>query len=149
VHAALDLREQLVRELARLDAPPPHRRPLVADEVRQLSRVPGAAIGAHSVNHLALPDQTAAVMEREIEDCRAALRRVTGCEVEHFAYPYGAVTRACADAVRPVFRWAYACDDVGVGSSFDAARVARVEVRNWTADQLSQRLEQVFAASAR
>jgi peptidoglycan/xylan/chitin deacetylase (PgdA/CDA1 family) len=149
VHAALDLREQLVRELARLDAPPPHRRPLVADEVQQLSRVPGASIGAHSVNHLALPDQTAAVMAREIEDCRATLQRVTGCEVEHFAYPYGAVTRTCADAVRPVFRWACACDDVGVGSSFDAARVARVEVRNWTADQLSQRLAQVFAASAR
>jgi peptidoglycan/xylan/chitin deacetylase (PgdA/CDA1 family) len=149
VHATLEVRDELVAGLLRLDAPPARRRPLVADEVKQLARVPGVTIGAHSVNHLALPDQPSLVVARELRDSQSALERVTGKTIEQFAYPYGAVSRACADAVRPVFRWACVCDASGMGPSFDAVRVGRVEVRNWTADQLSERLDQVLAASAR
>jgi peptidoglycan/xylan/chitin deacetylase (PgdA/CDA1 family) len=149
VQARLDVRDAVADQLIRLTEALPRRRPLVADEVRALARVPGVCIGAHTVNHLSLPAQPADVVVKEIHDCRAAIKRVTGVPVDLFAYPYGAVTRTCADPVRAGFRWACSCEEAAIGRSFDAARVGRVEVRNWTADQLSETLDRVFAASAR
>jgi peptidoglycan/xylan/chitin deacetylase (PgdA/CDA1 family) len=149
VHAPLALREQLSSALLRIGGAAGSRRPMVADEVRRLSRIPGASIGAHSVNHLALADQAPSVVDEEITGSRTALERVTGSSIDLFAYPYGALTRACGDAVRTRFRWACACDQAGVAASFDAARVPRVEIRDWPVNRLSERLDQVFAASAR
>ena len=69
--------------------------------------------------------------------------------IQEFAYPYGAVSRSCAEPVRSRFRWGLSCDEAEIGSSFDTARAGRIEVRNWTAGQLSERLDRVFAASER
>ncbi len=149
VHATLEVRERLIDELRRLGGPPVRRRPLVSDEVAQLARIPGMSIGAHTVNHLSLPDQAPRVIESELEDCRAALASITGRTIQEFAYPYGAVSRLCTEPVRTRFRWGLSCDEVEIGSSFDTARAGRIEVRNWTAEQLSERLDRVFAASAR
>ena len=149
VHVTLEVRERLIDELRRLGGPPVRRRPLVSDEVAQLARVPGMSIGAHTVNHLSLPDQAPRVIESELEDCRAALASITGRTIQEFAYPYGAVSRLCTEPVRSRFRWGLSCDEVEIGSSFDTARAGRIEVRNWTAEQLSERLDRVFAASAR
>ena len=107
------------------------------------------SIGAHTVNHLSLPDQATRVIESELEDCRAALASINGRTIQEFAYPYGAVSRLCTEPVRSRFRWGLSCDEEEIGSSFDTARAGRIEVRNWTAEQLSERLDRVFAASAR
>ena len=69
VHAPLETRDRLMAQIVSWAGlvPDPHRRPIVADELQQLARIPGISIGAHSVNHLALPDQSAAVQEHEME----------------------------------------------------------------------------------
>ena len=89
------------------------------------------------------------MVARELDDCRTTLEDVTGTTINAFAYPYGAASRACADPVRSRFQWGLTCDEAEIGSSFDTARSGRIEVRNWTAGQLSERLDRVFAASAR
>ena len=121
------------------------RRPLTADELQQLARVPGIAIGAHTVNHLALPDQPLAVQEREILDSMNALEAVLGRPVDLFAYPYGAVDRTTARLTRSSCRWAVSCDARSIGGTFDAARVPRVEVKRWSAGELRARLEAIWS----
>jgi peptidoglycan/xylan/chitin deacetylase (PgdA/CDA1 family) len=125
----------------------PTRRPMLADEVRMLARIPGVSIGAHSVNHLSLAHQTPAVVCREVDESHTALERLLGKPVADFAYPYGTVGRLCADHVRSGRRCGCACDEQAVGQSFDAARVPRIEVRNDTASALEERLRRVFESS--
>ena len=149
VQATLEIRDRVVAELRALGGPSARRRPLVADEVRRMARIPGMSIGAHTVNHLSLPHQDLAVIEQELEDCQGTLEKVIGRTIDAFAYPYGAVSGACADSARRRFTWALTCDEAEIGPSFDTARAGRIEVRNWTAEQLSERLDRVFAASAR
>jgi peptidoglycan/xylan/chitin deacetylase (PgdA/CDA1 family) len=149
VRATLDVRDRVIDAIARLGGPPARRRPIVADEIAQLARMRGARVAAHTVNHLSLAEQSLDVIEGELQGCRVSLERVTGRAVEEFAYPYGAASRVSADVVRSRFRWGLSCDEGPIGASFDAARVGRVEVRNWTASQLLERLDRVCAASAR
>ena len=68
---------------------------MLAEQVRQFAAIPGMSIGAHTVNHLALPDNPG-TRSLELTDCQGDLRRVTGQPVELFAYPYGAVDRETA-----------------------------------------------------
>ena len=55
----------------------------MADGVRQLAALPGVTIGAHTVNHLALPDQSSAQLF-EVTDCQTNLRRVTATVTRRF-----------------------------------------------------------------
>jgi peptidoglycan/xylan/chitin deacetylase (PgdA/CDA1 family)/SAM-dependent methyltransferase len=139
VHASLDERERVVDALRSwAGGGAPRVRPLMADGVRQLAALPGVTIGAHTVNHLALPDQSDGQLV-ELMDCQADLRRVTGQPIDLFAYPYGAVDRECASSVRRLWRWGLSCDDRVLGDSFDAARVPRLDVKAWeTADFASR-----------
>lgn len=111
--------------------------------MRQLAQLPGVTIGAHTVNHLALPDNASATLG-EINDCQAELKRITGQPVEMFAYPYGAVDRETAAVVRRVCRWGMSCDDRVLGDSFDAARVPRLDVKTWSADEFARRVSRLF-----
>ena len=121
--------------------PSEQRRPLLADEVRALARVPGASIGAHTVNHLALPGLSADDVAREIEGSRQALEKVLGRRVRTLAYPYGAVDDAVANAARRTWHWACACTDAPLADSFDSARVWRIEVGNVPAEELARRVQ--------
>lgn len=129
VHARFEVREAIVADVAAwAGGGTPRYRPLVADELRALAARPGIAIGAHSVTHVALPDQPVDVQAREVRESAAVLGDVAGKRIDLFAYPYGAVDRASADLVRQACRWGVSCDAAPVGGSFDAARVPRVEV---------------------
>jgi peptidoglycan/xylan/chitin deacetylase (PgdA/CDA1 family)/SAM-dependent methyltransferase len=148
VHASLEERERAV-DLLRVWAGggAPRVRPMMADGVRQLATLPGVTIGAHSVNHLALPDQRSAVLF-ELTECQADLRRVTGRPIDLFAYPYGAVDRECAAAVRRLWRWGLSCDDRVLGDSFDAARVPRLDVKAWETADFASRVCRLFEPAA-
>ena len=115
----------------------------MADGVRQLAMLPGVTIGAHTVNHLALPDQGPAQLI-ELTECQTDLRRVTGQPVDLFAYPYGAVDREWAAAVRRSWRWGLSCDDRMLGDAFDAARVPRLDVKAWETADFAARVHRLF-----
>jgi peptidoglycan/xylan/chitin deacetylase (PgdA/CDA1 family) len=129
VHATLEDRERLMSDITAWHGEGrPAYQTIAGEGLRRLTERPGLTIGAHSVNHLALPDQPADVVEREVRQCGATLERLLGRRVDLFAYPYGAADDRVADIVRSSYRWGLACDERPLGSSFDAARVPRVEV---------------------
>jgi peptidoglycan/xylan/chitin deacetylase (PgdA/CDA1 family) len=140
VHASLDDRKRAIQWLQTWSGSgTPRVRPMVADEVQQLARLPGVMIGAHTVNHLALPDNAQSTLV-EINDCQVELRRITGQPVELFAYPYGAADRETAAIVRRACRWGMSCDDRMLGDSFDAARVPRLDVKSWPTEEFANRV---------
>jgi peptidoglycan/xylan/chitin deacetylase (PgdA/CDA1 family) len=153
VHASIDERDRILARVRAWsnagDMDGTLIRPMAAGEVRDLAAVPGVTIGAHTVNHLALPDQPAEIQEREIADCRAALGRVMGRPVDLFAYPYGSVNRQAAALVRRSCRWGLSCDDASLEDSFDAARVPRVEVKRWDVDRFGATLDRLFVVRDR
>ena len=147
VHTARDERDRIMAQIAAwsgrgADA---RRRPVVADELRRLARVPGISIGAHGVDHLALPDQTAAEQRREIGGSLAALERVLSHRVDLFAFPYGAVDRASAAVARTMCRWSVSCRPAAVGASFDAAGVPRIEVNRRSSGEFRDRIERAIS----
>jgi len=70
-------------------APRDSHRPMVADEVRDLSTRPGHAIGAHGVRHVRLTRVAAEQRRVEMIQSKQALERLIGAPVTAFAYPYG------------------------------------------------------------
>jgi peptidoglycan/xylan/chitin deacetylase (PgdA/CDA1 family) len=144
VHASLEQRNGAIQWLREWGGEAsPRVRPLVADEVRQLAQIPGVAIGAHTVNHLALPANAASRLV-EINDCQVELKRIVGQPVELFAYPYGAVDRETAAIIRRSWRWGMSCDDRVLRDSFDAARVPRLDVKAWSIEEFARRVSRLF-----
>jgi peptidoglycan/xylan/chitin deacetylase (PgdA/CDA1 family) len=147
VHASLTERDRAIAALAAWSGGGAARlRPMTADEIRELARRPGVVVGAHSVNHLCLPDQPAAVREQEVQESRSVLARLLAAPVDLFAYPYGAVTAEVAGGVRRMCRWSLTCDDRRLGESFDAACVPRFDVRAWSVDGLAARVDALFSS---
>ena len=148
IHASLEERDRAVDRLRAWGGGAGARmRPMMADEVRQLAAMPGVTIGAHTVNHLALPDQGSGRIS-ELADCQADLGRVTGQRIELFAYPYGAIDRECAALVRQSWRWGLSCDERVLADSFDAARVPRLDVKAWSGAEFASRVSRLFAPEA-
>ena len=145
VHAAVGERSRLEASLrAWSGGGAPRVRPMTADEVRRFAALPGVAIGAHTTNHVALPDQPAAAGIEEVSHSRAELARLIGRPVDLFAYPYGAIDRRSAAAVRESCRWGLSCDAEPLGEAFDAARVPRLGVKRWQVAELASRIERLF-----
>jgi peptidoglycan/xylan/chitin deacetylase (PgdA/CDA1 family) len=151
VHASLPERERIMAAVlhwsGRVLQPGGPRRPMLAAEVRALSQVPGLAIGAHTVNHLALPDQPANVQAREVSECRAALAALTGQPIDLFAYPYGACDVDSASGIRRAFDWGLSCDTHPLGDSFDAARVPRMEIKRLPIQAFAEAINSYFTAA--
>ncbi|MCB1875323.1 MAG: polysaccharide deacetylase family protein [Chromatiales bacterium] len=56
--------------------------------------------GGHTVNHARLTEVSADQARREIEDNRAAIADRLGTQIDHFAYPYGALNETAVKLVR-------------------------------------------------
>jgi peptidoglycan/xylan/chitin deacetylase (PgdA/CDA1 family) len=150
VHASLDERDRLEAHLRTWSGGGrPRVRPMIADEVRRLAAYPGVTIGAHTVNHLALRDQSEHARSVEIAQSRADLARIVGQPIDLFAYPYGAVDRGSAAAIRQACRWGVSCDELPLAESFDAARVPRLDVKRWDIAELASRIERLFQPPTR
>jgi peptidoglycan/xylan/chitin deacetylase (PgdA/CDA1 family) len=54
-----------------------------------MAQLPGCAIGAHTLNHVQLRGQTAAVKRQEIAGSVELLKSLLGRPIRTFAYPYG------------------------------------------------------------
>ena len=146
VHASVQERDRVIDWLCNwAGGGTPRVRPMTGDEVLTLLKLPGVTIGAHTVNHVALPD-VADTRLVEMNDCRVELRRLTGQAVELFAYPYGAVDRETSALVRGFWRWGMSCDEGLLGDSFDAARVPRLDVKDWPEDEFGARVSRLFEA---
>ena len=87
-------RDAALRALAGVAPLPPDSlaRPMNAEEIRELAARPKVEIGAHTVNHLALPRQSIATQRHELMDCRRALESLIRRPVLSVSYPFGQAT---------------------------------------------------------
>lgn len=89
-------------ELRRLGAGPAQTYPLLDwDDVKQLQRL-GHEIGAHTVSHISMGHEPAAVIAEEIHTSLARIRAMTGVSPVLFSYPYGERDHHGAEAARLV-----------------------------------------------
>ena len=145
VHTTLESRDRVMNCLESWAGSATARvRPMIAEEIQRLAALPGVTVGAHTENHLSLPDN-AGTRLAELSHCQAELTRIIGRAVDLLAYPYGAVNRETAALVRRTWRWGMSCDDRVLGDSFDAARVPRLDVKAWSAEELGRRVSNLFA----
>jgi peptidoglycan/xylan/chitin deacetylase (PgdA/CDA1 family) len=122
-------------------APRASHRPMTVAELRDLGRSEVVDIGCHTVNHPSLPLQTPAVRRAEIEDARQACRQLVGRLPATFAYPYGDHDAPTVDLVRDAgFEAACTTDEAGATPGCNVLALPRLQVMDWSADQLAKRL---------
>ncbi len=106
-------------------------RPLLSlDQIGRLLNQGGVRFGAHTRNHLALPETSDDRLDTEVAGSREDLERALGVRVEAFAYPYGKFDERAARAVAAAgYRGACTVESRLVRRGEDPLLVPRVEVR--------------------
>jgi peptidoglycan/xylan/chitin deacetylase (PgdA/CDA1 family) len=79
------------------------------DEVRELSLVPGAEIGAHTDSHCNLAAEPPDKRRRELTTCREAIARELGTPPRLFAYPFGGPGFISQETRQSVMEAGFAC----------------------------------------
>jgi peptidoglycan/xylan/chitin deacetylase (PgdA/CDA1 family) len=132
-------------ELAARDS----HRLMTADEVMELSRLPGHRIGSHGLNHLRLPAHAPDVQSQELRNSKAVLEELLGNTISAIAYPYGSCDHQTT-LIAEEAGFGVGCTVEGdpVGPRVDPLRLPRVEVPPTPAAQLRFRLEQLMADQA-
>jgi len=116
-------------------------RPMTLEELRALSRSEVVEIGCHTLTHPSLPLQAQPVQRAEIEVARQACGEITGRLPVTFAYPFGDYDPSIVELVRDTgYEAACTTDETGVRSRGDVLALPRLQVMDWSADQLARRL---------
>jgi peptidoglycan/xylan/chitin deacetylase (PgdA/CDA1 family)/MoaA/NifB/PqqE/SkfB family radical SAM enzyme len=144
--AARTEREQLLKQLFAWSglprAPRPERRLMTAEEVLQLSRMPGCDIGSHSANHLDLPRHPREVQKRELLEAKQRLETLVQRPVPAFAYPFG---ERSAEVAREVHALAVTVEPGVVAAGTDPLLLPRLEAADGDADELAAAMDALFA----
>lgn len=102
----------------------------------------GIEFGAHTENHVLLPQAAADVVKREIEHSRQEIQERTGAEIASFAYPWGAANAYARECVqRAGFQCAVGVQTGAVRPGSDPWMLPRIFV----ADSVARRREGGFA----
>lgn len=102
---------------------------LSPNDLRALAAVPGAQIGAHGANHVALTQCDESTLRSELVSSQHYLEDLLGREVKTLAYPYGAVDRRVRDAALAAGYRLGACSLAGINSpERDPLLLARTEI---------------------
>ena len=118
-------------------------------ELRALADLPGITIGAHGVDHLALPAHSAASQCAEIENSRRTLEWAIARQVRSFAYPFGSWSEdAAAAAGAAGMDLAFTCDYGTVTPDRNRLSLPRLTVAPATTQAFMANLERTFAAGA-
>lgn len=135
--AVTELRAQAGTPLAPRDS----HRPMTLEELRALSRSDVVDLGCHTLTHPSLPLQTEPVRRAEIGDARRACATIIGRLPATFAYPFGDYDPSTVDLVRDAgFEAACTTDETGVTPTCAVLALPRLQVMDWSADQLARRL---------
>jgi peptidoglycan/xylan/chitin deacetylase (PgdA/CDA1 family) len=132
--------EQVRRRSSGSDAPRDSHRPMNAAEARGL-KTGRIDVGAHSLSHTSLPARTREEKEKEIFGSRDECAAITGAMPSSFAYPFGDFDEESARIIEAAgFRCACTTLESGVGRNADPYALPRLQVWNWTPDQLARAL---------
>jgi peptidoglycan/xylan/chitin deacetylase (PgdA/CDA1 family) len=118
----------------------PNYRAMTREEVQKISD--GLiSIGAHTINHPALPAHSLETQYREIVGSRSECEALTGCSVDAFAYPFGDYDDRTLSAVRRAgFKYAYTSHGGVVERGADPLHLPRLQIGNWDGDEFLRKL---------
>jgi peptidoglycan/xylan/chitin deacetylase (PgdA/CDA1 family) len=98
-------------------------------------------LGCHTATHPSLPLQARPVQQAEIKESRETVARMIGRSPVTFAYPFGDYDSSTLDLVREAgYEAGCTTDERGVATGCDALALPRLQVLDWSADQLAGRL---------
>jgi peptidoglycan/xylan/chitin deacetylase (PgdA/CDA1 family)/glycosyltransferase involved in cell wall biosynthesis len=129
---------------------PPRRayRLLLGDEIRQLAQRPGHTIGAHSVDHLFLPAQSAGERHRQVDGSKQVLQRLLGRPVTLFSYPFGAYDADLVERVKAAgYVGAVTTERRAVSASDDIHLLPRLDVKGGGVRAFADALAHALAAA--
>ena len=113
-------------------------------EIQSLSDNPLFTIGAHSVTHAHLGSQSVADQAYEVGESKKILERWIGKPVKGFAYPYGNYTGVTKKIIDDAgYDYAVSTESRSVRNSDDRFELPRLQVKNWSVNQLSFAIKQV------
>jgi peptidoglycan/xylan/chitin deacetylase (PgdA/CDA1 family) len=105
--------------------------------LRVLAELPGAQIGAHGANHVALTQCDDTTLRKELTSSRNYLEDVLGCEVRTLAYPYGAADRRVRHAALAAGYFLGACSQAGINAAArDPLLLARTEIVSFDSERV-------------
>jgi peptidoglycan/xylan/chitin deacetylase (PgdA/CDA1 family) len=122
-------------------APRDSHRPMTLEELRAISGSDLVNLGYHTLTHPSLPLQAQSVQRAEIADGREACARIIGQIPASFAYPFGDYNSSIMDLVRDAgFEAACTTDEMGVTRNCDVLALPRIQVMDWSPNELARRL---------
>jgi peptidoglycan/xylan/chitin deacetylase (PgdA/CDA1 family) len=105
--------------------------------LRDLASLPGAQIGAHGANHVALTQCDDATLRNELKSSRQYLEDVLGREIRSLAYPFGAANRRVRDAALAEGYQLGACSLAGINlPARDPLLMARTEIVSYDSERV-------------
>jgi peptidoglycan/xylan/chitin deacetylase (PgdA/CDA1 family) len=116
-------------------------RPMTMAEVQRLSRSPAFDLGCHTLTHPALPERSREVQRAEITHSRFACAEMIGRMPTTFAYPFGDYDATTVNLVREAgYEAACTTDSIGVTRGQDVLTLPRMQVGDWSSEQLERQL---------
>lgn len=122
-------------------APRLSHRPLTIAELPEIERGGIIELGAHTVSHPLLSEQSIAVQQEEIQQSKLDLERLLNHPVDSFAYPFGAYRAETIPLVKQAgFKYACSTVETTVWQKSDRWQLPRFEVRDWDKAEFERRL---------
>ena len=116
-------------------------RPLTIAELPQIEAGGIIELGAHTVSHPLLSEQSIVVQQQEITQSKIALEKLLNHPVNSFAYPFGAYRDETVPIVeRAGFDCACSTVETTVWQKSDRWQLPRFEVQNWDEAEFERRL---------
>ncbi len=115
-------------------------------DIRTLSKNHLVTIGAHTNSHPRLRDLSAERQKEEMIISKQKLESITNSSVKYLAYPYGGKLDFTKETARQAklagLDAAFAMGDRIVTPASDLYAIPRINVRNWTGEELVDKIKQ-------
>lgn len=128
-----------------IHVPGSHASVMSLRDMSLLGTNPLFSIGAHTVHHAMLGQQGVEDQAFEVQESKKVIENLLGREVTGFAYPYGNYNAVTKSLLRNAgFRYAVSTECRCVTDQDDLFELPRLQVKNWTAKDLSLNLQQLL-----
>jgi len=119
-------------------------RPLTAFELKKLSESQYVEIGAHTMNHVVLANETFERQEKEIKDSKEMLEKIINKKIVSFSYPFGGKTDFNSTSIDIVSNLDFLCamsnNQNYIDKNSNIFSMPRFLVRNWTKQEFTQKI---------
>lgn len=118
--------------------------PMSIREMQMLGDNPLFSIGAHSVHHAMLSQQSAEDQAFEVRESKRQIEEWLGKSVDGFAYPYGNYSALTQSLLRDSgFSYAVSTEPKVVTSEDDLFALPRIQVKNWCVYEFASKLNEM------